>query len=65
MAKPKNGVVVTDEFSANYIKFGNGKKNLIMIPGVGDGLKTVKGLAVPFSILYKKYSKDYTVFSME
>lgn len=63
MAKPKNGVVVTDEFSANYIKFGNGKKNLIMIPGVGDGLKTVKGLAVPFSILYKKYSKDYTVYS--
>ena len=63
MAKPKNGVVVTDDFSANYIKFGNGKKVLIMIPGVGDGLKTVKGLAVPFSILYKKYAKEYTVYS--
>lgn len=59
----KNGVVVTKDFSANYIKFGNGKKSLIMIPGVGDGLKTVKGLAVPFSILYKIYSKDYTVYS--
>ena len=63
MAKPKNGVVVTEEFSANYIKFGTGKKNLIMIPGVGDGLKTVKGLAVPYSLLYKIYSKDYTVYS--
>ena len=63
MAKPKNGVVVTEKFSANYIKFGNGKKKLIMIPGVGDGLKTVKGLAVPYSILYKIFSKDYTVYS--
>ena len=63
MSKPKNGVIVTKEFSANYIKFGNGKKKLIMIPGVGDGLKTVKGLAIPFSILYKKYSEDYTVYS--
>ncbi|MBO6194736.1 MAG: alpha/beta hydrolase [Bacilli bacterium] len=63
MAKPKNGLVVTKDFSANYIKFGNGKKILIMIPGVGDGLKTVKGLAIPFSILYKKFSKDYTIYS--
>ena len=63
MSKPKNGMIVTDEFSVNYIKFGNGKKVLIMIPGVGDGLKTVKGLAIPFSVLYKKFSKDFTVYS--
>lgn len=58
----KNGVVKTDDFNAYYIKFGTGKKNLILIPGVGDGLKTIKGLAKPFSILYKKFSKDYTVY---
>ncbi len=58
----KNGIVKTDEFNANYIKFGRGKKNLILIPGVGDGLKTIKGLALPFSILYRKFSKDYTVY---
>ena len=63
MNKTKNGVVVTKEFTANYIKFGTGKKTLIMIPGVGDGLKTVKGLAVPFYMLYKDFCRDYTVYS--
>ena len=63
MNKTKNGVVVTKEFTANYIKFGTGKKTLIMIPGVGDGLKTVKGLAVPFYMLYNDFCKDYTVYS--
>lgn len=58
----KNGIVKTEEFNANYIKFGKGDKNLILIPGVGDGLKTIKGLAIPFSILYRKFSKDYTVY---
>ena len=46
----------------DYICFGKGKKNLIMIPGLGDGLKTVKGMAIPFSIMYKKYAEDYRVY---
>lgn len=29
----------------NYISFGNGSKNLILLPGLGDGLSTVKGMA--------------------
>ena len=33
-----------------------------MIPGVGDGLKTVKGYALLISKLYKKYAKDYRVY---
>ena len=41
--------------------FGKGKKQLIMIAGLGDGLKTVKGMALPFSIMYYKYTKEYTV----
>ena len=58
----KNGELTIDNTTAYYITFGNGKKNLIMIPGVGDGLKLVKGLAIPFSILYKTFCKDYRVF---
>ncbi len=26
----------------DYVSFGNGNKNLIMLPGLGDGLSTVK-----------------------
>ena len=33
-----------------------------MLPGVGDGLKTVKGMALPFALLYRSLSKDFTVY---
>ena len=59
----KNGVLEIDNTTINYLSFGKGNKNLILIPGLGDGLKTVKGLAIPFSFLYKKFTKDYKVYS--
>lgn len=58
----KNGKVEIDNTTANYISFGSGNKNLIIIPGVGDGLRTVKGLAIPFSIMYKVFSRKYKVY---
>ena len=45
----KNGQLTIDNTTMDYISFGKGKKKLIMIPGLGDGLKTVKGMALPFS----------------
>lgn len=57
-----NKSVKIDNTEMDYISFGNGKKNLIMIPGLGDGLKTVKGTAIPFSIMYREYAKDYKVY---
>lgn len=58
----KNGTLKIDDIDMEYISFGNGGKPLVMIPGVGDGLKTVKGYAVPFSLLYSKYAKGYKVY---
>ena len=58
----KNKVIDIDDTTVNYISFGTGNKNLIIIPGVGDGLKTVKGLALPFSIMYKLFAKDFKVY---
>lgn len=46
----------------DYVTFGKGQKTLIMIPGLGDGIKTVKGMALPFARLYKRYAKDYKVY---
>jgi len=60
--KAKNKKIKVDDTTAHYISFGKGKENLIIIPGVGDGFKTVKGLAVPFSIMYKMFAKDYKVY---
>ena len=62
MLKPKNGRLSFDGATMDYIRFGTGERALVMIPGVGDGLKTVKGMALPFGLLYKKLADDFTVY---
>lgn len=58
----KNDSIEIEDTSVDYISFGKGKKNLILIPGLGEGLKTMKGMAKPFAIMYKKFAKDYKVY---
>lgn len=58
----KNGEIKVGDTTANYISFGTGKRNLIIIPGVGDGFKLVKGLAIPFAFMYKLFAKDFKVY---
>ena len=60
--KAKNEKINIADTTADYISFGKGSKNLIIIPGVGDGFKTVKGLVIPFSIMYKMFAKDFKVY---
>lgn len=54
----KNGTAA----GADYIRFGTGKKNLIMLPGLGDGLRTMRGTAVPMALYYRCLAKEYTVY---
>ena len=54
----KNGTAA----GADYIRFGTGNKNLIMLPGLGDGLRTTKGTALPMALYYRSLTKDYTVY---
>lgn len=46
----------------DYICFGNRQKNIIMIPCLGDELKTVKGTAAILAIKYREYAKNYKVY---
>lgn len=62
MLQAKNGSVNLPTGTQDYIRFGSGVKTLVMIPGVGDGLKTVKGMALPFALLYRRLAKDFTVY---
>lgn len=57
----KNGCLDIDNTTMDYLSFGTGTKHLIMIPGLGDGLKTAKGMAIPFAMMYKMFAKKYTV----
>ncbi len=58
----ENGSIKMHHTSMDYIRFGLGKRNVILIPGLGDGLRTVKGKALPFAFLYRSYAKDYNVY---
>lgn len=58
----KNCKVQVGNTFMNYAVFGSGKKNLIMIPGLGDGLRTDAKLAAFYAVLYGKFAKDYTVY---
>ncbi len=60
----KNHHIKIEDDTTDFISFGTGKKNLVIIPGVGDGLKTAKGLAIPFALMYRIFAKDFTVYVM-
>ena len=54
----KNGQIGT----ADYVRFGSGEQVLVMLPGLGDGLQTVKGTALPMALMYRRLAKDFTVY---
>ena len=58
----KNGVVTIGDTEMDYISFGKGKEVLIILPGLGDGLTTVKGTALPFAMAYREYAANYKVY---
>lgn len=62
MLNAKNGRLELPCGEMDYIRFGSGERGFVMLPGVGDGLRTVKGLALPFALLYRALAKDFTVY---
>ena len=62
MLQAKNCMLNLPTGMVDYIRFGSGQKSLVMIPGVGDGLKTVIGMALPFAFLYRSLAEDFTVY---
>ncbi|MGI6173653.1 MAG: alpha/beta fold hydrolase [Christensenellales bacterium] len=58
----KNGHMEIGDTEMYYVSFGNGKKNLIVLPGLSDGLSTVKGKAWLLASPYKCFLRDYTVY---
>lgn len=59
----KNGTVKIGDTTMDYIRFGTGEKNLIILPGLGDGLQTVRGTALPMAFMYRIFAKRYTVYA--
>ena len=59
----KSGTLTLGNTSMDYIRFGTGPRNLIILPGLGDGLQTVKGTALPMALMYRMFSKEFTVYA--
>ena len=58
----KNSSVNIGDTTMDYITFGKGDEILVILPGLGDGLKTVKGMAITFALMYRKLAKKYKVY---
>ena len=60
----ENSSVILGNTEMYYVSFGEGKKKLVVLPGLSDGLTTVKGKAWLLSLPYRKYFRDYTVYML-
>lgn len=58
----QNGTVKIENAEMDYVCYGTGNKILIMLPGLGDALRSIKGTALPFALAYHKRSGDYKVY---
>lgn len=58
----KNGTLSIDNTEIHYASFGYGDKKLILLPGLSDGLTTVKGKALLLAKFYRLFFKKYTVY---
>ena len=58
----KNGCVAIGNTDMYYVSFGTGGKKLVVLPGLSDGLATVKGKSLILSPPFRKFFRDYTVY---
>ena len=60
--KAKNGALKLKNGEMDYIRFGTGSRVLVMLPGLGESLRSVKGTAIPMAVLYRIFARDFTVY---
>lgn len=60
--RAKSRCVGIGDTDMDYISFGKGSDVLVMLPGLGDGLTTVKGMAITLAMMYRVFAKDYKVY---
>lgn len=58
----KNGTVKLGNTEMSYVSFGYGTRKLILLPGLSDGLATVKGKALLLAKPYAPFFDRYTVY---
>lgn len=59
----KNGTLRIGGTAMDYIRFGTGDRILVMLPGLGDSLRSMKGTALPMAVMYREFTKEFTVYA--
>ena len=62
MYSTKGKTLYFNDKNMDYVTFGKGTQPLVIIPGLGDGLQTVKGKAQLFSLSYRLLAKHYKIY---
>ncbi|KAB3531146.1 alpha/beta fold hydrolase [Alkaliphilus serpentinus] len=57
-----NGSIESSTGEMAYVAFGKGKEALFIIPGLSDGIQTVKNKGLLLSWYYKVYAEHYRVY---
>ena len=60
----KNGSVPIAGTEMDYVCFGRGTETLVILPGLSDGLHTVKGTAKWKALANRAYAKKYRVYML-
>lgn len=58
----KNGAVTIGNTDMYYAAFGGGGRKLVVLPGLSDGLATVKNKAAVLAPPYRKFFGEFTVY---
>ena len=58
----KGGRVFVGGCGMDYVSFGSGKRVLVMLPGLGDALATMRHMALPLAAQYRMYAGRYRVY---
>ena len=57
-----NGSVFLDDTEMCYAAFGYGPRIMILLPGLSDGLATVRDRALLLAAPYRRFFREYTVY---
>lgn len=58
----KNGSVTIHGDEMDYVRFGHGPRTAIVLPGLSDGLTSVRGKALLLNKPYRPWLDDFTVY---
>ncbi len=62
LSRAREGSVRITNTLMPYVTFGKGTRHLVILPGLGDGFRTVKGAAIPLAWMYRAFAKDYRIW---